>query len=143
MSTRLAQTNLPAIASLGVAVPRYARDSLDPHILLVGVGGSHRAHMAVYTDEVAAAGGGWGIRGVGLLDADRRMADTLREQDHLYTVIERDSGGARPRVVGSIVDFAFVAGNQSAFERNVSATDVAILSLTITESGYSVATPNP
>src|SRR5262245_51513877 len=132
MSTRLAQTYLPAIASLGVAVPRYARDALDARILHVGVGGFHRAHMAVYTDEVAAAGGGWGIRGVGLLDADRRMADTLREQDHLYTVIERDSGGVRPRVVGSIVDFAFAAGDEAAFASRLASPETAILSMTIT-----------
>src|SRR5581483_10554909 len=142
MPTRLAQDTLPAIASLGVPVPRYDREALSPRILHVGVGGFHRAHMAVYTDEVAAAGGGWGIRGVGLLDADRRMADTLAAQDCLYTVIERDSDGSRPRVVGSIVDFAFVAGDADAFAREVADPNVSILSLTITEGGYSLAGPN-
>jgi mannitol 2-dehydrogenase len=142
MPTRLAQDTLPAIASLGVPVPRYDRKALSPRILHVGVGGFHRAHMAVYTDEVAAEGGGWGIRGVGLLDADRRMADTLAAQDCLYTVIERDSDGSRPRVVGSIVDFAFVAGDADAFARKVADPNVSILSLTITEGGYSLAGPN-
>jgi mannitol 2-dehydrogenase len=142
-STVLNQRNLAAIASLGVPVPTYDRAALDPRILHIGVGGFHRAHMAVYTDETASDGGTWGIRGVGLLDADRRIADTLRAQDYLYTVIARDSGGAQPRIVGSIVDFAFVAGDESEFELNVSSPDVAILSLTITEGGYSVATPNP
>jgi mannitol 2-dehydrogenase len=143
VSTRLAQTNLPAIASLGVAVPRYYRETLDARILHVGVGGFHRAHMAVYTDDVAAAGGSWGIRGVGLLDADRRMAETLGAQDHLYTVIERDNEGSRPRVVGSIVDFAFAAGDEGAFARLVASPQTAILSPTITEGCYSVTAPNP
>jgi mannitol 2-dehydrogenase len=142
-AVRLAQPNLPAIASLGVPVPRYERDTLEPRIVHVGVGGFHRAHMAVYTDETAAGGGRWGIRGVGLLDADRRMADVLGAQDYLYTVIERDSDASRPRVVGSIVDFMFSAGNERAFARRVAAPDTAILSLTITEGGYSLATPNP
>jgi mannitol 2-dehydrogenase len=142
MPTRLAQDTLQAIASLGVPVPRYDREALSPRILHVGVGGFHRAHMAVYTDEVAGEGGDWGIRGVGLLDADRRMADTLAVQDCLYTVIERDSGGSRPRVVGSIVDFAFVAGDADAFARRVADPNVSILSLTITEGGYSLAGPN-
>src|SRR5579864_5535375 len=143
MPTPLAQHNLPAIASLGVHVPRYERGTLEPRILHAGVGGFHRAHMAVYTDEVAAEGGTWGIRGAGLLEADRRMADTLRAQDCLYTVIERDSVGSRPRVVGSIVDFAFVAEDAERFERHVSDRGLSILSLTITEGGYSVASRNP
>src|SRR6266404_4668709 len=143
MPTPLNERNLPTIASLGIPVPRYPRETLDPRILHVGVGGFHRAHMAVYTDDVAAEGGSWGIRGVGLLDADRRMADTLHAQDCLYTVIERDSDGSRPRVIGSIVDFAFVAGDTEAFARRVADPNVSILSLTITEGGYSVASPNP
>src|SRR5437763_2194031 len=142
MSTRLAQPNLPAIALLGVAVPRYAREALDARILHVGVGGFHRAHMAVYTDEAADHGGSWGIRGVGLLDADRRMAETLAAQNCLYTVVERDSDGSRPRIVGSIVDFAFTAGDEDAFARNLAAPETAILSLTITEGGYSLASRN-
>jgi mannitol 2-dehydrogenase len=142
MATLLAQRNLPAIASLGIAVPRYERETLGARILHVGVGGFHRAHLAVYTDEVAAEGGGWGIRGAGLLDADRRMSETLRAQDCLYTVIERDSDGSRPRVVGSIVDFAFIAGDTEAFARLVADPGVSILSMTITEGGYSLAGGN-
>jgi mannitol 2-dehydrogenase len=141
-AVRLAEPNLPTIASLRVPVPRYERARLDPRILHVGVGGFHRAHLAVYTDDAAAGGGRWGIRGVGLLDADRRMAEVLAAQDYLYAVIERDSDGSRPRVVGSIVDFTLGAGNEGAFERRVASPETAILSLTITEGGYSLATQN-
>jgi len=141
--TALDQRHLAAVAALGVPVPQYDRTALAPRMLHVGVGGFHRAHMAVYTDEAAAEGGDWGIRGVGLLDADRRMADVLRSQDDLYTVIERDRDGSRPRVIGSIVDFALVAGDQDAFSARVADPEVAILSLTITEGGYSIATRNP
>src|SRR6188508_1269886 len=107
----LRSSSLDAIAALGLPIPRYKRDALEPRILHLGVGGFHRAHMALYTDEAAAAGGDWGIRGVGLLDADRRMADVLGRQDHLYTLIERDSEGSRPRVVGSILDYTLAAGD--------------------------------
>jgi mannitol 2-dehydrogenase len=124
-------------------VPRYRRVALRPRILHVGVGGFHRAHMAVYTDETAAHGGTWGIRGAGILEADGRMAQVLRAQDHLYTVVERDSDRSQPRIVGSIVDFAFVAGNGDAFNRHVADPDITILSLTITEGGYSLEGGNP
>jgi mannitol 2-dehydrogenase len=134
----LSQRTLSDLAARGISAPAYDRAALVPRILHVGVGGFHRAHMAVYTDEVAAAGGRWAIRGVGLLPADARMADILRAQDHLYTVIERDSSGSRPRVVGSIVDF----GLADTFALHVADPETAILSLTITEGGYSLTTRN-
>jgi mannitol 2-dehydrogenase len=141
--TALTERNLTAISSLGVSVPGYRRAALRPRILHIGVGGFHRAHMAVYTDETAAQGGTWGIRGAGLLQGDRRMAQVLRRQDHLYTVIERDSNGSQPRIVGSLVDFALVTDDAEALNREVADPDLAILSLTITEAGYSVEAWNP
>ena len=131
------------IAALGLPIPRYDRATLVPRILHIGVGGFHRAHMALYTEEVAAAGGRWGIRGAGLLAADRRMADVLREQDHLYTLIERGSEGSLARVIGSIVDYVFAADEREAFAERVADPQVAILSLTITEGGYSLVDRNP
>jgi mannitol 2-dehydrogenase len=139
----LGSSSLDAIGALGLPIPRYDRDALEPRILHLGVGGFHRAHMALYTDEVAAGGGDWGIRGVGLLDADRRMADVLGRQDHLYTLIERDSEGSQPRVVGSILDYTLAAGDIDTFTRRVADPELGILSMTITEGGYSSANGNP
>jgi mannitol 2-dehydrogenase len=79
-----------------------------PRILHIGVGGFHRAHLALHTHELAEAGGDWAIRGIGLLDADRRMAGVLDSQDHLDTLIERDSNESRARIVGSIVDYTAI-----------------------------------
>jgi mannitol 2-dehydrogenase len=139
----LRAANLDAIRALGVRTPRYDRGALRPRILHLGVGGFHRAHMALYTDEAASDGDDWGIRGVGLLESDRRMAEILQAQDQLYTLIERDSDGSDPRVVGSIVDYAFAATDPAALARLVADPQLAILSLTITESGYSVSDGNP
>jgi mannitol 2-dehydrogenase len=136
-------SNLGAIRALGVPVPRYDRSALVPRILHLGVGGFHRAHMAVYTDDVAAGGSDWGIHGIGLLAGDRRMADVLRAQDRLYTLIERDNDGSRPRIVGSIVGYTLAAGDARTFAKRVADPEVAILSLTITEGGYAVAEGNP
>jgi mannitol 2-dehydrogenase len=140
---QLSAANLDAVEALGVPTPSYDRGALTPRILHLGVGGFHRAHMALYTDEAAAGGGDWGIRGVGFLESDRRMADVLGAQDHLYTVIERDSDDALPRVVGSIVDYTFAAGDRDAFAGRIADPELAILSLTITEGGYSLANGNP
>jgi mannitol 2-dehydrogenase len=142
VALRLTTSTLEEVEALGVRVPHYDRRALAPRILHLGVGGFHRAHMALYTDELAEAGGDWAVCGVGLLDSDRRMADVLGSQDHLYTLIERDSNGSRARVIGSIVDYVLVAGDQHAFAAQIADPELAILSMTITEGGYSLAQPN-
>ena len=126
-----------------MTVPHYDRDALGRRILHLGVGGFHRAHLALYVDELAESGGDWGIRGIGMLENDRRMAGVLESQDHLYTLIERDSDESRARIIGSIVDYVLTAGDEAAFAEQIAGPDVAILSMTITEGGYSLAKPNP
>ena len=142
VTLRLSTSNLGAIDRRGIPVPHYDRASPARRILHLGVGGFHRAHMGLYTDELAEAGGDWRIRGVGLLDADRRMASVLGSQDYLYTLIERDSSSSTPRVIGSIAEYALVPNDAVAFAEQLAGRDVAIFSLTITESGYSLAEPN-
>lgn len=144
MAIKLAEASLDEIQAHGIPVPRYDRSALSPRILHLGVGGFHRSHMALYTDELAQAEvGDWGIRGVGLLEPDRRMAEALRGQDHLYTLIERDSNASHPRVIGSIVDYAVSIGNVDAFAALIADPGLSIFSMTITEGGYSLTDGNP
>ena len=141
--TPLRSEALGAIDAAGVPVPRYERAKLVPRILHLGVGGFHRAHLALYTHELAEAGGDWGIRGLGRLEGDRRMEQVLAGQDYLYTLIERDSDGSRPQVVGSIIGYALAVDDARAFAQEVADPVVEILSLTITEGGYALDRPNP
>src|ERR687897_273164 len=104
-SIRLRDATLPDIAARGIPVPTYDRRRLRRRILHVGVGGFHRAHLAVYTHELAETGSDWGIRGLGLLAQDVNMADALVPQDHLYPLVERGDGAPRPQIVGSIIDY--------------------------------------
>jgi mannitol 2-dehydrogenase len=127
---------LPAIAARGVPVPTYDRRRLQPRILHVGVGGFHRAHLALYTHELAETGSAWGIRGVGLLSQDVRMADALAPQDHLYTLVERGNGEPRLQIVGSIIDYRLAHDDTEGAANLAADADVAIVSLTITEAGY-------
>ncbi len=132
----LCDKTLPDIAARGVPVPTYDRRRLEPRILHVGVGGFHRAHLALYTHELAVAGSDWGIRGVGLLRQDVRMAEALAPQDHLYTLVERGGGQARAQIVGSIVDYRLAYDRPAGAAELAADPVVAILSLTITEAGY-------
>jgi mannitol 2-dehydrogenase len=139
----LSQAHLARIARLGVAVPEYDRAALAKRIVHVGVGGFHRAHLAVYAHELAAAGSDWGIAGLGLLDHDAAMAAALGAQDHLYTLIEKGAGEPSAAVIGSIVDFVHAPpGRDDAVGELVAAPATAILSMTVTEGGYAVE-PNP
>jgi mannitol 2-dehydrogenase len=134
---------LETIGAEGIPVPRYDRAALVPRILHLGVGGFHRAHLALYAHELAEAGGDWGIRGLGRLEGDRTMERVLAAQDYLYTLIERDSDGSRPQVVGSIIGYALAVDDARAFAERVADPVVEILSLTITEGGYGLERPNP
>src|SRR5512135_717391 len=109
-AVRLNQANLDRLAP-AVRVPRYGRDDLPSSIVHIGVGGFHRAHQAVYLDDLLhlpdAEHRQWGIGGLGLLPQDARMRDALGPQDRLYTVVEADASGNRARVIGSLADYLF------------------------------------
>jgi mannitol 2-dehydrogenase len=142
-TVELRSGTLDEIAARGVPVPGYDRSRLRPRVLHLGVGGFHRAHFALYVHELAAAESDWGIRGLGILDADRRMEAVLRSQDYLYTLVERGDEDTRAQVIGSIVDFVLAVDDPPAVAAQMADAETAILSLTITESGYSLERPNP
>ncbi|MCW2665676.1 MAG: mannitol dehydrogenase-like protein [Frankiales bacterium] len=121
-------------------VPSYDRSAVTTGIVHLGVGGFHRAHEALYVDRLLAAGHtGWGICGVGTQPFDRRMRDVLRAQDGLYTLVVKHPDGRRePQVVGSLVDYLYAPDDSEAVVERLAAQTTRIVSLTITEGGYSV-----
>ena len=121
-----------------VAAPRYDRRRLHPSIVHIGVGGFHRAHQAVYLDDLGAAGGTWGELGVGLLPQDRAMASALGAQDGLYTLLVRGDRGDTARVVGPLLRHLFAPDNQRAVLLALSSPGTQLVTMTITEAGYNV-----
>jgi len=132
----LSPSALGEIGDRGVPVPQYDRLNLRRRIVHIGVGGFHRAHLAVYTHELAAAGSDWGIGGLGLLPTDAAMAAALRPQAGLYTSIERGDGEPTAAVIGSLVDYVHASGRLEVVVERLASPDAAVVSLTITESGY-------
>lgn len=132
--------NLEAIAARGVRVPTYDRSLVTPGIVHLGVGAFHRVHQAWYTDQLLDAGQTqWGICGVGVLPQDARMAQVLAEQDHLYTMlVKAPDGRIGAQVIGSIVDYLHAPAEPEAVIERIADPDTRIVSLTITEGGYSV-----
>lgn len=135
--------NAESLASISdtVAVPTYPRSPDNTAIVHFGVGGFHRAHMAMYLDRLMAEGKAldWAICGVGVLPSDSAMRDALRAQDHLYTlVLKFPDGRMEPRVVGSIQDYLFAPDDPEAVIERMAAERTQIVSLTVTEGGYHV-----
>ncbi len=132
---RLSQSLLPQTA---IAKPVYDRAALTTGIVHFGVGGFHRAHQAVYLDDLMNGGKaqGWGICGVGLLGGDSAMRDALVPQDCLYTVMTRDAEGDRARVVGSMTRYLLAPDSPELVVAMLAAPQTRLVTLTITEGGY-------
>lgn len=132
--------NLAAIGARGdVAVPDYDRAAVTAGVVHFGVGGFHRAHQAMVTDRLLRDGEAtdFGICGVGILEQDRRMAEVMRAQDCLYTlVLKHPDGSHEARVIGSIVDYLLAPDDPDAVVERMSRPEVRIVSLTVTEGGY-------
>ena len=121
-----------------VAVPRYDRSKVGQAIVHIGLGNFHRAHQALYIDELfhAQGAGPWGICGVGLLPQDRAMAEALRPQDMLYTLVERDEGVETVRVIGSERGYLHAPSEPDAVIARLADPETRIVSVTVTEGGY-------
>lgn len=124
----------------GVPVPTYSRERREKQIVHIGVGAFHRAHQAVYLDDLIESrqDPGWGIHGVGLMPQDRAIHDALRVQDCFYTLVELSTAGSRARVIGSLFDHIYAPDEREAAIAAMAAPECRIVSLTITEGGYRV-----
>ena len=130
---RLSLATLPSL-------PRSVRPRIDPRgfdigIVHLGVGAFHRAHQAVYTeDAMAADGGDWGICGVSERSAG--VVEQLGPQDGLYTLAERGTRGEQLRVIASIRELRWVAGDPDALLQRIAAPATRVITLTVSEKGY-------
>ena len=81
----------PATAS----PPAYDRSRLTPGIVHIGLGNFHRAHMAVYLDDLFAMDEGldWAILGAGVRAPDVRMREALQLSRNIPVVELTDALG--------------------------------------------------
>ncbi|MCW4114009.1 mannitol dehydrogenase family protein [Aurantimonas sp. MSK8Z-1] len=135
MSVKLSAATLPKLE--GATVPGYDRAKLKAGILHFGVGNFHRAHQAVYLDDLFNTGEGhdWALVGAGMLPSDAVMRERLAAQDFLTTVVEQDNDRTAARVTGPMIDM-LPAGDAAAIIEKLTDPAIRIVSLTITEGGY-------
>ncbi|MBX2876573.1 MAG: mannitol dehydrogenase family protein [Saprospiraceae bacterium] len=135
---RLNQSNLPDIAAR-LSCPRYDRDAVKTGIVHIGVGGFHRSHQAYYIHQLLEKhkAVNWGICGIGLREADRKINDTLEVQNCLYTLLtQHPNGTVDSQVIGSLTAFILAVDHPAMAIDKMAHPDTRIVSLTITEGGY-------
>ena len=137
MTERLSLALLPRLGT-SIERPRHAREDLAEGVVHLGLGAFHRAHQAACLDEIAARGDRrWGVVGVSLRSPAAR--DTLAPQDGLYTLVERDAGGERARIMGPLKRVLVAAESPAAVIAAMAQPSVRIVTLTVTEKGYGLA----
>lgn len=131
-SQNIANTTLPKY----VQQPSYIRKKLQSRILHFGFGAFHRAHQALLTDRVLnLIKNDWGICEISLFN--RKIMLQLKNQEHLFTVLEKDSYRNVLTVVGSVKECLSGVGDtiEKIIEK-ICEPQVEIISLTVTEKGY-------
>ncbi len=134
---RLSDATLPGLSGVAAA-PAYARAATRIGVVHFGPGAFHRAHQAVYLDDLLATDPDWAISAVSLHSTGVR--DALRPQDGLYTLVllgDTANGGPPPlRVVGSIREVLCARDERAAVLARLADPQVRLVTLTITEKGY-------
>jgi len=136
MSTKLSAQTLSAMPA-NVAVPKYRASDLSVGILHFGLGNFHRAHQAVYLDELFNAGmdRSWAIVGASVRAADEEIRARLMAQDWLSTVVEQEAQSSKARITGAMINY-LPPGDGAAILKQIANPTIRIVSLTITEGGY-------
>ncbi|MFB8267625.1 mannitol dehydrogenase family protein [Streptomyces sp. NPDC055955] len=132
--TRAARLNA-ATSPSGTLLHHRTLTPADTGIVHLGLGNFHRAHQAVYTGAALAhEEGPWGILGVA--GRSTEVADALRAQDLRYTVAEVSPDGTRCIIPAVHTGVLVAAREPEQVQRALAAPGTRVLSLTVTENGY-------
>ncbi|MDG1121257.1 MAG: mannitol dehydrogenase family protein, partial [Glaciecola sp.] len=133
---RLNQASLATLPA-NITAPKYAPVTVSSGILHFGVGNFHRAHQAMYCDELLNKGElKWGITGVSLRSPD--MRDHLAAQDYLYTQATLGEQ-TQYKVVGALQHILVAPEDPQAVLSEVANSNIQLITMTITEKGYDLA----
>jgi fructuronate reductase len=140
-STHTRRLSELTLASLPARVirPAYEPGRTRIGIVHIGVGAFHRAHQAVYIDDLLADRPDWAICGVSLHSAE--VSHALTPQDGLYTLLLLGQE-TRLRVIGSIRELLCAREDQAAVLARLADPAVRLVTLTITEKGYCLVGEN-
>lgn len=125
----LAQLN-PSVKSL-----QYQPEQASAGIIHIGIGAFHRAHQAVFTDDLIATGDSrWKITAVSLRSPNIR--NQMQPQDNLYSVVERSLEKDDVSIVGAIEKVLVAPENPTAVIEEIASPNTKVVTITVTEKGY-------
>lgn len=128
--TALSSNNLPE----HIRSYTYDRAAVTSGIVHFGIGNFHRAHQAVYCDDLLNKGETqWGITGVSLRSSSMREA--LKPQDYLYTLATLGAA-TEYRIIGAIKDVLVAPDAPQDVIDLIAKPSTQLISSTITEKGY-------
>ena len=117
---------------------KIEQSKLRSRIVHIGFGAFHRAHQALYTNEMLEkTGSDWGICEINIFS--HGLIEQLRSQEHRYLVAEKGAEQTTVKMIGAIKESCHptLDGIQSVLNK-MAEEQVAIVSMTITEKGYCV-----
>lgn len=104
-----------------------------PRMVHLGVGNFHRAHQAWYTQ----AAGGWDVTGV--IMSNRELYNALKESGGRYLLGIWAADGLATRTISVHDDILLAADAPEAVIARIAYPETRIVTLTITEKGYCLA----
>ncbi|WP_316858573.1 fructuronate reductase [uncultured Cohaesibacter sp.] len=127
-------------AKASVEHPSYDRTKLKVRMCHIGFGAFHRAHQAVYTDQLLGLGqSNWAYREIELM-GPTDLLDGLASRDYLYSVVENGAEEQKARIVGSVIDHRHMAKvGPEGIVAAIADEDIALVSITVTEKGYTLS----
>ena len=108
------------------------RPAAPVRLVHLGVGNFFRAHAAWYTEHASDAAQ-WGY--AAFTGRSPAVAESLTQQDGLYTLLVLGSAGAKPEVISSL-SAVHAADDLAALRRYFADPAVAVVTSTVTEAGY-------
>ncbi len=135
MSNELLTKN--TVTNLAESVEKLAYDpaKATSGIVHIGIGAFHRAHQAVYTNDLLALGENqWKITAVSLRSANIR--NQMQPQDYVYSVLERSNNEDKISLVGAIEQVLVAPENPQRVIDVLADTSTKVVTLTVTEKGY-------
>ena len=132
---RLCSSNLPSLPH-SITRPTYDRSALKPGIVHLGLRDFHRVHSAVFIDDMLTQtkSPNLGIVSVAMNESHRRNFRVLKEQDGLYSTVERGHDGDRVRIIGSLIDVVYGPQEPEKVAENISRAQ--LVTLTLKENNY-------
>lgn len=130
MTQALRRTTVPSSHLIGASAPE------ESGIVHLGLGNFHRAHMAVYTAKALEhQEGDWGINAYS--NSSSRMVEPMRTQDNLYTVLKLTNHGIEPGIIDVHRSLGIATLESERVIADIARNTHQIVSLTVSEFGYS------